>query len=189
MTDGAVDAAPAVSAPAIEMVGPSAELLPGELRSAGAGLFLAIVPLIRLGWREWLAERPHLLLHQPGQRLLRRIAAHYRVPPSDPLWSHLPPVDPGADAPPEIDQALQLWRAGLDGWLRRKARLRLADLVLRRGWLLPGVETTLVRFPLETIEIRLRRLALDGDPGWVDWLGHSYRLVYRDRPLLGGERA
>ena len=117
------------------------------------------------------------------------IAAHYRVRAADPLWHALPPVEPAEDLPRELVGALHFWRAGLDGWLRRKARLRLADLVLRQGWILPGVEATLVRFPLDAIEIRLRRLALDGDPGWVDWLGHSYRLVYRDRPLLGSELA
>lgn len=158
---------------------------PVELRSAAAGLFLTIAPLIWLGWRTWLGQRPELLLHQPGPRLLRRIAAHHRVRASDPVWDHLPKIDPGDGPPPELEEALALWRAGLDGWLRRKARLRLSDLVLRRGWILPGIETTFVRFPLDSIEIGLRRLALDSDPGWVDWLGHAYRVVYRDRPLIG----
>lgn len=175
---------PTVPRPTGLLATPANELT-GELPSAAAGVFLTIVPLVRLGWREWLAERPHLLLHQPGPHLLRRIAAHYRVPATDPLWSQFAPVDLAEEPSPALEHALGLWRAGLDGWLRRKTRLRLADLVLRRGWILPGVETTLVRFPLQAIEIRLRRLALDGDPGWVDWLGHSYRLVYRDRPLLG----
>lgn len=183
-----VDAAPADTTPP-DPVSTPADLFQAELSSTAAGLFLVIGPLRRLGWREWLAARPHLLLHQPGPRLLRRIAAHHRVPASDPLWHQLPPVDPADEPPTDLEQALQPWRKGLDGWLRRTARLRLAELVLRRGWILPGVETTLVRFPLEAIEIRLRRLALDGDPGWVDWLGHSYRLVYRDRPLLGPELA
>lgn len=182
-------APPPVAERPADAVQAAAGIGPAELRSAAAGLFLVIVPLLRLGWREWLIERPHLLLHQPGPRLLRRIAAHHRVPGSDPLWNQLPPVDPADEPPPELEQALRLWRKGLDGWLRRKARLRLADLVLRQGWILPGVETTLIRFPLEAIEIRLRRLALDGDPGWVDWLGHSYRLVYRDRSLLGSDLA
>ena len=156
-----------------------------ELASAAAGVFLAIVPLVRLGWREWLADRPGLLLYQPGARLLHRIAAHHRVPPGDPVWRVLPGFDHETEPPGAVDEALALWRAGLDGWLRRKARITLASLVLRRGWLLPGPETTAVRFPLGGIDIRLRRLALDSDPGWVDWLGHSYRLVYRDRPQVG----
>jgi hypothetical protein len=173
--------------PLSEPAAAPSDCFPNEQRSGAAGLFLAIVPLIRLGWREWLAARPHLLLHQPGPRLLRRIAAHYRVPASDALWRALAFVEPGDEPPGELELALHQWCAGLDGWLRRKAGLRLADLVVRQGWLLPGVETTLVRLPMQAIEIRLRRLALDGDPGWVDWLGHSYRVLYRDRPLLGAE--
>lgn len=185
---GGGEASPAPSLPPAPAI-PPRERLSAELHSAGAGVFLAIVPLIRLGWRDWLVARPHLALHQPGPRLLRRIAAHYRVPTTDAVWAQLPVVDP-ADAPPEeLAATLDLWRAGLDGWLRRKARLRLADLVRRAGWILPGGETTLVRFRLEAIEIGLRRLALDADPGWVDWLGQSYRVVYRDRPLIGADPA
>ena len=177
---------PQASPPAIVEQAPAAFApIAVELRSAAAGLFLVIVPLIRLGWREWLAERPQLLLHQPGPRLLRRIAARYRVPATDALWDLLPPVDPAGEPLLELERALDLWRAGLGGWLWRKVQLRLADLVLREGWIQPGAETTQVRFPLEAIEIRLRRLALDAHPGWVDWLGHAYRVVYRDRPLIG----
>jgi hypothetical protein len=156
-----------------------------ELASSAAGVFLTIVPLLRLGWREWLARHPDLLLHQPGARQLHTIAGHYRVPSGDAVWDILPQVDRTIAPPESFTEALELWRRGLDGWLRRRARLKLADLVSRKGWLLPGPETTIVRFPLNDIDIRLRRLALDGDPGWVDWLGHSYRLVYRDRPLTG----
>jgi hypothetical protein len=156
-----------------------------ELASSAAGLFLALVPLIRLGWREWLAGRPDWLLYQPGTRLLQAIAEHHRVPASDAVWSVLPEFDRETEAPAELEAALALWRKGLDGWLRRTARLTLAELVVRRGWLLPGPDTTIVRFPLDGIDIRLRRRALDSDPGWVDWLGHAYRFVYRDRPLTG----
>jgi len=179
---GQADAPPHPSAPEPE----PAPLAPHEERpSAAAGLFLALVPLIRLGWREWLADNPDWLLHQPGARLLRAIAHHHRVSAEDAIWPLLPPIDLTSEPPAELTEALALWRKGLDGWLRRNAQLNLAELVLRPGWLLPGPDTTIVRFPLERIDIRLRRLALDSDPGWVDWLGHSYRLVYRDRPLTG----
>lgn len=158
---------------------------PGELRSDGAGLLLTIAPLLRLGWREWLAGRPDLLLEQPGPRLLHHVAARYRVPADDPARLALPEVDPAHIPSEELAEALEMWRAGLDRWLRRKARRKLADVVRRQGWILAGPETTLVRFPLNRIDMSLRRLALDVDPGWVDWLGRSYRMIYRDRPLIG----
>ena len=71
-------------------------------------------------------------------RLLRHVAAHYRVGEFDPLWEALPGVRLHTDPPPGLEQGLQLWRKGLDGWLRRRARIRLAELVLREGWILPG---------------------------------------------------
>ena len=78
---------------------------------------------------------------------------------------------------------LEAWRAGLDRWLRRRVRLRLSELARRRGWLHLTDDTLLVRFPLEAADLRLRRLALDADPGWVPWLGLAVRYHYRDTPL------
>ena len=159
---------------------------PAELRSESAGLFLTIAPLIRLGWREWLAEHPDLLFEQPGPRLLHHLAARYRVAPADAARLALPDLDLEHEPSPALAEALECWRAGLDRWLRRRTRRKLADVILRRGWILAGPETTLVRFPLNGIDIALRRHALDGDPGWVDWLGRAYRMLYRDLPLTGG---
>lgn len=156
-----------------------------EMCSAAAGLFLTIVPLIRLGWREWLSARPDLLVHQPGIRLLRGIAGHFHVPAADPIWSALA-IDPDAPEPPAmLHDAISAWRSGLNGWLRRRARITLAETVLRRGWMLHGPTATTARFPMNGIDLRLRRLALDSDPGWVDWLGQSCHIVFRDRPLTG----
>lgn len=163
------------------------ELDPGiELHSAHAGLLLAIIPLIGLGWREWLAARPGFLPFQPGPRLIRHFADRHRVASADPLRRLFPLPD--ETAPAELDQALELWRKGLDGWLRRRARRRLADLAGRSGWLIETGDALVVRFRLDAIDLRLRRLALDRDPGWVDWLGRSFRLLFQDAPLMGGLR-
>lgn len=157
-----------------------------ERPSAHAGLFLAVTPLIALGWREWLVARPGFLPYQPGSSLLRYFARRHRAPPADPFWQVFP--QPEDLAPAELDQALELWRKGLDGWLRRTAGRRLADLVGRSGWLLDTGDGLVVRFRLNAIDLNLRRLALDRDPGWVDWLGRSVRLVFRDAPQFGGLR-
>lgn len=156
-----------------------------ELRSEAAGLFLTIMPLAHLGWRQWLSARPDLLIHQPGIHLLRDMAAHFHIPATDPVWNLIALPVEAHEPPASLDDALQAWRAGLNGWLRRKARAKLAEIVLRRGWLLHGMTVTTVRFPMNAIDLRLRRLALDADPGWVDWLGHSYRIAFRDRPSIG----
>jgi hypothetical protein len=37
-----------------------------------------------------------------------------------------------------------------------------------------------IRFPADAADPRLRRLALDVDPGWVPWLGLAIRYHFRD---------
>ena len=73
------------------------------------------------------------------------------------------------------------WRIGLDRWLERRARIKLARLVWRPGWLRVTDERLIVRFPPAAADIRLRRRALDVDPGWTDWLGLAVRYLYAER--------
>jgi hypothetical protein len=149
-----------------------------EQASRGAGVLLAIRALDRLGLGARLGCDADAAASGFGRHLLRYLAARARLPPEDALFALLAAPDP----PPHSD-ALQAWRVGLDRWLRRRVRLRLTDLVRRRGWLHLADTTLLVRFPLDAADIRLRRLALDSDPGWVPWLGLSVRYHYRDAPL------
>lgn len=150
-----------------------------EIASPAAGLWLVIPSLIRLGWREWLADRPDLLATDPGRLLLRTIAAHHRVPPDDPALAPLA-FDQAGFAPPGW---ARLWRTALDRWLRRRAGVGLSHLVWRPGWLRFADDRLTVRFPLAAADIRLRRRALDVDPGWTDWLGLSVRYAFAERPL------
>jgi hypothetical protein len=150
-----------------------------EIATAAAGLWLVIPSLIHLGFREWLSRRPDLLCDDPGRVLLRRIARHHRVAADDPV---LVPLGDESDLPPP--PWASLWRAGLDRWLRRRARVSLHDLVWRTGFLRLAEDRLLVRFPLEAADIRLRRRALDVDPGWTDWLGLSVRFAFADRQAL-----
>jgi hypothetical protein len=156
-----------------------------EAKTAAAGLFLLIRPLLHLGWREWLVTRqandPALLLANPAAQLMAHLAQHYRIPDEDPaakFWAaHM-----AADVPALTLDQLQCWRVGLDRWLRRRAGLSLARIICRAGWLMPYNGGIIIRYPLACAEVGLRRHALDCDPGWVDWLGFSVRYVYDDRP-------
>ena len=153
-----------------------------EIRSPAAGLLLTIIPLIQLGWRKWLADHHTLIGTAPAAHLLDTIAAHHRVPVDDPvrqLWRD------SLDDPAPVADWLRLWRVGLDRWLVRHTRIKLARLIWRPGWLTHGDQSVRIRFPLGAADIRLRRMALDRDPGWVDWLGLSVRYSYRDTPELG----
>lgn len=153
------------------------------MTSDAAGLFLLVNALRILGWREWLALHPQWLLHRPSAALMNKVAKHYRVSAGDParqIWAVMEPM------PAQLDEALTLWRRGLDGWLRRRTGKRLAAIVSRRGWIIQESERISVRFRLRDIDIGMRRHALDRDPGWTDWLGFSLRYYFDDRPVVSG---
>jgi hypothetical protein len=146
------------------------------LRSEHAGLWLVVPSLCEMGLREWLAARPTLLADHPGRQLMLAIARHYRIAAHDPALAVLGEVDPSTPLP----EWTMLWRHGLDGWLRRTARRRLHDLIRRPGRLDWDEQRLSVTFPPGAADIRLRRRALDRDPGWTDWLGLSIRFHFRD---------
>ncbi len=153
-----------------------------ECKSSAAGLFYLFNPLRELGWPEWLAARPNLLACNPTAILLNAIASHHRVEPTDPVFAFLSErIEPDATLDPAI---LHLWRIALDRWLKRSAHIKLARLVAKPGWLGWHNDRLTVRFRLGDIDIRLRRQAIDRDPGWMMWAGLSVRFAYSDRPIF-----
>jgi len=146
-----------------------------ERATKAAGLFLLVRPLWRMDIEPWLAERPDLAMAGFGRALLVHIAERMRVEAEDPLFALLGEVEPIA---PDI---LAAWRIGLDRWLRRNVRCTLAEIVNRPGHLTRRDEGIDIRMSPESADIRLRRKALDLDPGWVGWLGLVIRYQYRDR--------
>jgi hypothetical protein len=169
--------------PVRQAAGPPQEqaepLLLEDRESAAAGLWLVIPSLIRMGFREWLAERPAALCDDPGRTLLRTVARHHRVSGRDPAFLPLA-LPEEEDGRPPPDWAL-LWRYGLDRWLRRGAKMPLHALVRRRGWIRMSEDRLIVRFRPDAVDMRLRRRALDVDPGWTDWLGLVVRYLYAER--------
>lgn len=154
---------------------PSLSRLFDEAESPFAGLWLVVPVLIRLGFREWLTDHPDLAAADGGRRLIRAIGLHFGVDPEDPVL--LPFVD---CAPGDPDFA-RPWRVALDFHLWRWARIRLHEVVRRQGWLRQAEERLVIRFDPESVDLRLRRHALDIDPGWTDWLGLSIRYRYAKR--------
>lgn len=79
---------------------------------------------------------------------------------------------------------LRLWTIATKRWLWRMGRLTVSDVIRRSGrvWL---TRTDLdVTFPLDAADLRIRRIGLDIDPGWLPWFGECGRVVrfhYRDR--------
>ncbi|MGD0095926.1 MAG: hypothetical protein ABSB60_05490 [Terracidiphilus sp.] len=79
---------------------------------------------------------------------------------------------------------LRVWTVAAKRWLWRIGRLTLPEVVNRNGrvWL---TRTDLdVTFPLAAADLRIRRIGLDIDPGWLPWFskcGLVVRFHYRDR--------
>lgn len=158
--------------------------MPTEQRSAAAGLFYIVNILRILDWPGWLSHRPELLACQPTAQLLRHAARHHRANPRDPVFAFLD--ERLCDQPPVDAESLGFWRQAVDKWLRRRLRMNIASLIKRQGWMQWQDDQLAVRFPLQGIDMRLRRMALDRDPGWVDWAGLSIRFHFGDRSDTGG---
>ncbi len=63
-------------------------------------------------------------------------------------------------------------------YLRRHAGLNLRGLINRPGGVALSRSHWEARFALSQADIRLRRLGLDCDPGWVPWLGKVVQFHY-----------
>ena len=153
---------------------------PKRLVSDAAGLWLVVPSLIRLGFREWLCERPDLLRPDAGRMLLRTIAAPSSSDPDDD-----PALRRFRGARPELARPRTGRAAGeaaSTAGFAADAGIPLHRLVRKRGEVDGRPRRRLiVRFPLDAADIRLRRRALDVDPGWVDWLGLSVRYRYEGK--------
>ena len=165
-----------------------------------AGLLFVVPILERLGFADWLVSNPDLLEHQYPQRLLADIAHHARVPAFDPinvLWSDVDDRSPAPGAianrdlpsparailsdpplPGSCAASTDAWIAAVRRWCRRNTRQGLLTLVRRPARLDISRTEVVVSFDLAQLDIRLRRVALDVDPGWVPWLGRIVTFVY-----------
>ena len=149
-----------------------------EVFSPAAGLLLALTPLRKAGFAEWLAERPDLAARGFGPAFVADLARVGARKP-DPLHACLAPW-PGSEPPDPV--LARAWRRGLDGWLRRRAGRRLHDLAGRGGWLIWTEGRIEARYPAAAADLALRRRGLDADPGWIPWFGRSLRYRFADEP-------
>lgn len=81
-------------------------------------------------------------------------------------------------SPLSADRFLRLWALAVRRWCSRAGGISAREIIVRPGrvWLTRSdLDVTL---SLSDADIRIRRLGLDIDPGWVSWLG-PYGLVVR----------
>jgi hypothetical protein len=164
-----------------------------------AGLLFLVPVLERLGFPEFLEEHPSLVESQFPVGLLRFIGARTGMKPHDPMSLALGDAEPfefeklrGLPEPARallasplprgrIDTPQIAWLTTLRRWCRRHARIGLASLVRRPGRVSFSLTHLDICFDLAAADLRVRRAALDVDPGWVPWLGRVVSFQYLDR--------
>jgi hypothetical protein len=167
--------------------------------SGYAGLLFVVPILTRLGFTEFVNAHPDLLECEFPARLLRFIGARVGLPRDDPLARALdssPSFEPAfrdrelpepvrdilAFPAPRgrVDSLCLTWLTLVRRWSRRRARLGLISLICRPGRVAISQTHIDLSFDLAAADVRLRRVALDVDPGWVPWLGRVVRFHYLD---------
>jgi hypothetical protein len=168
-----------------------------------AGLFLVVPVLQRLDFDAFLMARATLLDEAFPQRLLRFIGRRAGMPANDPLARCF---DDEVDAEPEpssrdtaigsqfqdvaremlasptapVTSLLDLWLMLVRRWCRRQARIGVATLVRRPGRVHLSRTHVDVLFPLSQLDVRVRRVALDVNPGWVPWMARIVEFKYEE---------
>jgi hypothetical protein len=138
-------------------------------QTAFGGFFFLLRVLDYLGLEEAHASSPWLLECDFARQTLRALARRSGVPDDDSavlaLQLHELPA-----APPDVEPLVSAWSAAARRWCRA-SRMPWRRLVRRDGWVLTTPTHVDVVFDLRATDLRVRRLGLDTDPGWVAWLG------------------
>jgi hypothetical protein len=172
------------------------------------GGLLFLLPLLqRLDLPAWLPQDDTRI----AACVLRAALLRLRVAPDDPAWqlaatqdNDAPAYDvaaPACWADPllaarrgGVTLAMRLqrsgclanqadaWLAAARYWLRRAGRIGLASLLLRPARLAVTATHADVFFDLAATDLRVRRLGLDADPGWLPWFGRVVSFHYDTVP-------
>lgn len=117
-----------------------------------------------------------------AQRVLRAALRRVRAAQDDAAWAlvaDLPALPPGESTAAEERARREL--AAARRWLHRHARLGLVALVRRPARLALTATHIDLRFPLAGADVRVRRIGLDVDPGWLPWLGRVVAFQFAGR--------
>jgi hypothetical protein len=155
------------------------ESTPVEHRTESAGLYFLLHPLRRLGIARVVEEHPELALTHFVEHVLLELSAQAGVRDDDPivlpLVDHL---DGGRDRQRYGDRRVRLWARAVRMWCRKYARLTVAEIVSRRGRVYATPTSIDIALPMSTVDVRIRRVGLDIDPGYVPWLARVVHFHY-----------
>jgi hypothetical protein len=159
--------------------------LAGARASAHAGFFLLVNAWHCAGWTQWLEEQPRDLVPSIAAAWLERWSRRLALPEDDVQRQAWQPQNEAL--PPEIAAELEVWMKRTRRWLRTGARIGPASLVVREGLACVTRTHIDVAFPLDAVDLRVRRCGLDANPGWVAWLGRIINFHFIEE--LHGNRA
>jgi hypothetical protein len=158
---------------------PNPQVCFGEPTS-GAGLyfFLNALKHLRIATRR---TDPRMLAY-----FFRGIARSAGIEDSDPilLWVSVTLEENALLVPDE--QTLRSWTQRARRWCWKNAAIGMSEIVRRPG-LVTLTRTDLdVSLSIDSADIRIRRIGLDLDPGWLSWFGRVVRFHYAWRGEFHG---
>lgn len=142
--------------------------------TAAGGLLFLLKILGRLEWGSFVTSTTRAVEQEITAWLLLDIANRCRVPASDPLLVNLRPDS----EPPAESNLIETWRQRLRRTCRLELRMGLANLIARPARLEVTRSHIDLYFLLSQGDVRIRRSALDLDPGWNAWLGRVISFHY-----------
>ncbi len=167
--------------------------------------FAFVIPLLqRIALPELLKHNEQLIGLDFPRRVLLAMGERFRLPKDDPVRCvfeslqpdysilvnriHLPdswrrmttvsgrPLQCGSST--SLNDLIRTTQLMASLYLRRFCRLYLRGLIRRPGRVVVSTTHWDVLFALNQTDLRLRRVALDSDPGWVPWLGRVVQFHY-----------
>ena len=171
----------------------------GEPTQAG-GLYFLVPVLRHLGVDKVMEFCPALQEAGFPQHLLNLVGTQCGVTPDDAALAYLkeaatpfllveglredqravlwPPNMPGLPRVHlDADALLRLWAVAVRRWCRRTGGLSAKEIVLHPGRVWTARAELDLTLPLSRADVRIRRIGLDIDPGWVPWLGRYGTVV------------
>jgi hypothetical protein len=130
--------------------------------------------MICLGMESFLESNPHLIEFDLPRRLLRTIAQRLAIPEDDSVWTVL------TDGSNHCSETILIrsWLTSMRRWSRLNAEMGLHNLVTRSGQISITRTHINIWFEPQQADIRIRRVGLDLNPGWVPWFGRVVAFHY-----------
>jgi hypothetical protein len=178
--------------PVLQRLGLPAWLLAADAEDAGFASRVLAAALHRLRVPQedpaWSLVAPLPRRAAPGSGVAGRIVSTAELPWQSPLLA-APRARPAVQ---ELSAALGharsadaqavLWLTAARRWLRRAGHIGLASVVVRPASLSLTPTHADMHFKLSDADLRVRRLGLDADPGWLPWFGRVVSFHFRDAP-------